>query len=92
MRTIKELAAEALLVQDASNLKGIVAGFHRALCDLDVALLERAGAGCNIVSLRQHPIVRLWISKINDMTFGDSTSLDDYHDATVECERLAKGE
>lgn len=33
-RTINQIFQEALEVQDASNLRGVLSGWHRAVCDM----------------------------------------------------------
>lgn len=56
-RTIKELATEALAVQDACNLLAVVNGMSRALKDL-----REFVPGTD--ELRDHPITILWADKI----------------------------
>ena len=59
-RTMAALAQEALDVQDASNLSGVIHGFSRAVNDL-------FDLGVRGDSLRAHPVVLAWLDKINDM-------------------------
>jgi hypothetical protein len=61
-RTLGELAAEALLMQDACNLSGLVAGWHRVVMELREHL-PTAGT-CEI---NTHPINQLWASKLHDL-------------------------
>lgn len=56
-RTLKELAREAIGVQDASNLSGVVHSFSRAITDL-------REHGYDSATLNNHPITRLWVSKL----------------------------
>ncbi len=63
MKTIKELAQEAIDVQNACNLPGVLLSFHHASLNLR-ALMPAAGAG----TIQAHPIMRAWCSKICDMT------------------------
>lgn len=58
MRTIQQLAQEALDVQNASNIKGVTLSMHKALCDLS----EVANLGNDL--LNAHPITRLWVDKV----------------------------
>lgn len=63
MKTLNQLAQDALLVQDACNLSGVVHGFSRAMTDLR-ALLPQAGTD----EINQHPISIMWASKIASLT------------------------
>lgn len=65
-RTIKDLAREALSVQDACNLSGVVHGFSRAITELH-AILERE-PDFSTEKLNQHPICVLWADKIANLT------------------------
>lgn len=87
MRTLKELAREAIDVQQASNLSGILLGAQRALVDLRALL---PAASYNVVNT--HPVMRAWVSKICDMT-GNYTGAypADELRAVVECPNTAPG-
>jgi hypothetical protein len=66
MKTIAELAKEALDVQDACNLSGVVHSFSRAITDLrEIARAE--GWECTD-KINQHPIVVMWSDKIASLT------------------------
>ena len=56
-KTIKELATDALNVQDACNLSGVVHGFARAMSDL-------AEHTSGTDERNSHPIVILWVDKL----------------------------
>lgn len=61
MRTMKELAQEAIDVQDACNLSGVVHAFSRAmtcLCEMGMGTNER----------NTHPIAVLFSDKIASLT------------------------
>lgn len=61
MKTLQELARNALRVQDACNLSGVAHGFARAmgaLCDL----------GLDTDAKNHHPIAILWADKIAHLT------------------------
>ena len=60
-RTLKELAKEALAVQDACNLSGVAQGFARCMSDL-CALVPDTG------ERNEHPIAILWADKIAHLT------------------------
>lgn len=60
-RTLKELAQEALDVQNACNLSGVVHGFARAMGDL-MAHTKSTD------ERNQHPIAILWADKVAHLT------------------------
>jgi hypothetical protein len=59
MKTLQDLAKEALRVQDACALRGVARGLVRAITDLEVTLL-----GLHSEELYQHPITQAWVSKL----------------------------
>ena len=61
MRTIKELAEEAVAVQDACNLSGVVHSFASVLDDL-WRHAKRQGEGTDWVN--QHPITKAFVGKL----------------------------
>ncbi len=61
-RTLQELAQEALEIQGACNLCGLVQSFARALIDLN-ALSRNDGT----TERNQHPIVIVWLDKLNSL-------------------------
>jgi hypothetical protein len=59
-KTLKELAQEALAIQDACNLCGLAQSFARAMRDL--------GDHTNGTDARnQHPVTRVWLDKMNQL-------------------------
>lgn len=62
-KTMKDLAREALAVQDACNLSGVAHGFARALGELRT-LLPSAGTD----AINHHPIAVLWADKVAHLT------------------------
>jgi hypothetical protein len=65
MRTLQELAAEALAVQDASNLSDAAQSFAAAMKDLGEYVSgprER----------NEHPITLLWVDKLADLSRYDA--------------------
>ncbi len=63
MKTLKELAQDALGVQNACNLSGVVISFAQVIKDLKENL-PKAGSD----EINQHPIVRLWVDKLASLT------------------------
>jgi hypothetical protein len=56
-KTLQDLAKEALAVQDACNLSGVVHGFARCMstmCEMNMDTDTRNG----------HPITLLWVDKV----------------------------
>jgi hypothetical protein len=62
MKTLQELAKEALDVQDACNILGVTKGFARVVQELSEIEKNRS-------KLAIHPIIILWMDKLNDMTY-----------------------
>ena len=54
MKSLKQLAEEALQVQDACNLVALSGEFHRVLLALQYYK----------VNVREHPITRVWLDKM----------------------------
>lgn len=69
MRTIKDLAREALDIQDACNLSGVVHAFSRCMTELR-PLLEAEGK-FSTDKLNNHPIAVLYSSKIASLTMSE---------------------
>ena len=69
-KSLKELAQDALRVQDACNLSGVAHGFARTMS----ALNDIEGLG-GTDARNNHPIARVWADKIAHLTgtqtFGD---------------------
>lgn len=64
-RSMADLANEAIRVQDACNLSGVVYGFGKAISRLRVLLREQGRESTEEVNT--HPISKAWASKINDL-------------------------
>lgn len=89
MRSMKQLAQEAVDVQDACNLQGVVKGFDRAITDLKLLLAE-ANQENGTDAIRNHPISRMWASKIHDLCGMGLSDMDRYGEAYKWC--LAQNE
>lgn len=66
VRTWKELAQEALQVQDASNLSGVATSFSQVVRECR-ARLESEGRGSS-QELQTHPVIQMWADKIASLT------------------------
>lgn len=75
-RTMAELAREALQVQDACNLSGVVLGFGRTITRLR-RLLEQEGKG-GTDQINRHPVCVLWANKIESLTGDDFSKAYDW--------------
>ena len=84
MKTIEQLANEAVLMQDACNGLAIARAYGAAVTNLRDALAE-AGEPTDTDSLRSHPIKRLWASKIHDLSGMGVSNLDRFSDAYQWC-------
>lgn len=67
-KNLKQLAQDALNVQDACNLSGVAQGFARAMLDLR-ALPECTGTDW----ANRHPVAILWSDKIASLTGSHSS-------------------
>lgn len=92
MKTLKELAADALSVQNTSNPLGVSKGYAQALSDLNAALKEE-GLDNSTYALANHSVNRMWVSKLADMA---GMSFDDDGEKLInainECQNLAQPE
>jgi hypothetical protein len=90
-RTLKALAREALDVQDACNLSGVVRTFARVVGDL-WSLANAAGGGTEWVN--RHPVSKVWVDKLASLA-GVQNSFDDPRaagDAFKKLEEIVRGE
>ena len=84
-KTLKQLAQDALNVQDACNLSGVAHGFSRffdALSDLDPHMGTDAK--------NAHPIAKLWSDKIAHLTGTQTIGNDAVMAAYTEVRKLAE--
>jgi hypothetical protein len=91
MRTIQDLAKEAIQVQDACNLSGVVHGFSRAMTELREILRAENGGVINTHTMNHHPICCLWASKIHDLTSMGLSDGERFREVYEACEDIAKG-
>jgi hypothetical protein len=63
MKTMNDLVTEAIQVQDACNLSGVVLSMGQAILALR-ELLPNASTG----DINTHPVMLAWSSKISDLT------------------------
>lgn len=68
MKTLNQLMQEALQVQDACNLSGVVNSFSRAIASL------RENGITDTDSINSHPVSVLYSSKIASLTGSDDAS------------------
>jgi len=81
--TIQQAAQQAIDVQDACNLSGVVASFHRVmgvLCEHTMATRDR----------NSHPIVTLFLLKLCELNGCGSTLHASYKAAEKACHELAQ--
>ena len=83
--SLKKAAENALNVQNACNLSGVLKSFARdmdAVCD---ACRDQGTDAWNT-----HPIVQLYVTQLVWLAFGETVDHDQYTAAHNECERLAE--
>lgn len=66
MKTLKELCKEALDVQDACNLTGVLKSFDRTMGELRLLAREEGWEGTEAIN--RHPVAILFSSKIASLT------------------------
>ncbi len=88
-RTIQELATEAIQIQNACNPLGLTKGYAKSLQDL-ADRLRADGQPSDTRALCNHPINRLWASKMHDLANMGLSDTDRYGEALQACEDLAK--
>ena len=71
-------------IQDASNLCGLGQRFSGVVKDLRSCLPAASTAEIN-----QHPVCRLWTSKMHDLAGMGLSDAARFHDAYTACEALA---
>jgi hypothetical protein len=81
MKTLKELAIEALAIQNASNLCGLVQRWAKVMLELKENLPHLGTDEIN-----RHPISYMWASKCFEL----SGSFYDFDIKYTECEKLTK--
>lgn len=90
-RPLQQLAQEAMDVQDACNLSGVVKAWARAVTELWEH--GRAGRIENFQgtrSINQHPICQMYCSKVIQLT-GLGDNQENFSSAYNACDKLAKG-
>jgi hypothetical protein len=73
--TIKDIAQEAMLVQDACNLSGVVHSFSRMM---EVIWQEARDKGEGTSYVNTHPIVKIMLDKLVMLAF------ENYHNSSKE--------
>lgn len=84
--TIQQAAQQALDIQDACNLSGVVFAFGRAMqavCD------DSQAKGTGTRERNQHPIVTMHLLKLCELNGCGSTLHESYDKAEAECKALA---
>lgn len=81
-RTLADLAREAIQVQDACNLSGVVLSFARSIVRLRALLAAEGKGGTD--SVNRHPICQLWADKIQSLSCSEA-----YSEAYETVKRLA---
>jgi hypothetical protein len=88
-RTLKQLAEEAVAIQDACNPLGLTKGFAQATQELADSL-RASNQPSDTRAICQHPIFRLWASKLHDLAGMGLSDLSRYTEAYDGCKELAE--
>lgn len=87
-RTVRELAQEAILVQDACNPLGLSKSFAKAVEELRDRLVLNGRSG-DTRAICNHPITRLWVSKLHDLSNMGVSDVDRFAEAYRACLEMA---
>ncbi len=85
MKTLQQLADDALQVQNACNLQAVIKGMDRMITDLK----EIHHNQLDTIGIRHHPIVRMWASKVHDLADMGLSDMDAYGRAYAWCQEQA---
>jgi hypothetical protein len=85
----RKFARDAMQVQDAINLSGILLSFSRGVSQVLWPESDRRHAGTDWIN--QHPIVRLFVSKLQSITIMQYDIMEQFSRAWSACEALAAG-
>jgi hypothetical protein len=88
LRTLKQLAAEAIQVQNACNPLGLTKSFAATTQELRDRL-SADGLPSGTDDIKGHPIFRLWASKLHDLASMGLSDTDRYGEAYHACLTLA---
>lgn len=82
MKTTTQLAREAVLVQDACNLRGVLLSWHKALCNENIARGGQHEQYLNILYLSKvTSLLRATTDGIGSVTIVDPDGTDDFRAA-----------
>jgi hypothetical protein len=90
--TLQQAAQQALDVQNACNLSGVLASFKEIVHEVIWPEARRLGKGTEFVNT--HPIATLFLSKLTSLNGCEcfcSSATSNYSRATAEVEKLAAG-
>lgn len=87
-RTLQQLAQEALDVQNASNLSGVLLSWHKSYCRLRELL------GHSDSTARDHAITAAWLCKVKDLLWRAEVRVERHRflDIFDSVEMLVKGD
>lgn len=88
MKTMKQLADDAIHVQDACNLIAVANSFASVTKEVRDRLAESCQE-CGTDAIRNHPIVQLWASKIIEMCGMGYPDMDKFSEVYFAVEHMA---
>jgi hypothetical protein len=89
MTAFQNAANDALMVQNACNLSGVVNSWGKAVTAIWDEAREGQMRGTDWVN--RHPINVLFAAKATELSGGSPMAIDDYSAATKACWAIAKG-
>ena len=84
--TLQQAAADALCVQNAVNLSGVIHAFARAM---EAVVDDCRSKGQGTDDYKKHPVVLMFLDKITDMTHWNGSFTNGYVSAYEDCEKMA---
>lgn len=82
-KNIAQLAREALDIQDACNLSGLIHGWSRS-----IDRLREVTPNMGTDFYNRHPINQLWASKVHDLTGMGMSDMESFSKAYDSCKAL----
>lgn len=83
--TVADLAKEAIEIQNASNLSGLVLTMARRM-----ERFNQLHPGISTQDRNTHPIWYLWVDKLSSLTGGQYGGMTEFSKAYEACEELAR--
>jgi hypothetical protein len=87
---MQDLALEAVSIQNTCNVLGLSKGYATALQDLEDQLRGWDHWSLSTKEISNHPINRLWVSKLHDLAGMGLSDTERYGEAYRWCQDVAR--